>query len=96
MDGIADPIALSGNRELEIIPWHFTVVTLRNRTDPRRAREWIWKNLTGRFSSNVPHYTFYRRNINGDLSSTQIGFEDPLEASAFILTEPLLEINDDF
>lgn len=94
MDGVADPIALSGNRELESMPWHFTVVTLNNKTDVRKAREWVWKNLTGRFSTDGPSYRFTYRSGQG--YNARFGFEDPLEASAFILTEPLLSISDDF
>lgn len=94
MDGVADPVALIGKRELEIIPWHFTVITLNEKTDVRKAREWVWKNLTGRFGTSGPSYTF--RSSRGSGYKAQFGFEDPLEASAFILTEPLLTMGDDF
>jgi hypothetical protein len=82
LDGVPDLRALSGGRELDHMPWHFTIITPDPKIHMDLARGWIWKNLEGRFSARVGyHFNNYQ---------SVIGFEDPMEASAFLLSQPLI------
>ena len=84
LDGEPNLMALSGGRELSELPWHFTVITLDSDVDLDLARGWIWKNLEGRFC-------LIQAVSNNRYLPPQMGFEDPMEASAFILSQPLLK-----
>lgn len=88
-DGEVDLLALGGGRELDDLPWHFTMVKLDNNVGAKSARHWIWKNLTGRFVVlGIPDM----RRIDG---GTRVAFEDPSEATAFALSQPLIR-NDEY
>jgi len=80
LDGVPDLRALSGGRELKAIPWHFKRIKLDPKVNVRVARGWIWKNLDGRFA-----FSLHRGE-----SHYLIGFEDTSEASAFLLSQPLI------
>jgi hypothetical protein len=82
LDGVPDLRALSGGRELDEIPWHFQVVKADEHLNVDQARAWIWKNLEGRFSV-VADSHFNKWQL-------KIGFEDPMEASAFLISQPLI------
>jgi hypothetical protein len=82
LDGVPDLRALSGGRELDNMPWHFTVVNVESRINMDDARRWIWKNLEGRFCTKAGSH------FNNWVS--KIGFEDPMEASAYLLSQPLI------
>ena len=81
LDGNADLAALSGGRELDYMPWHFTIIQTKDIAIDS-ARSWIWKNLEGRFCVSVGDY---QNNY-----MTSVGFEEPMEASAFVLSTPLM------
>ena len=82
LDGVPDLRALSGARELEDMPWHFTVVNADSRINSATIRGWIWKNLEGRFCLKAGNHFNKWRAV--------VGFEDPMEASAYLLSQPLL------
>ena len=87
LDGVPDLRALSGGRELDSMPWHFTVISPEN-VNIDSARGWIWKNLEGRFCIlGGNHFNKWQ---------TRIGFEDPMEASAFLISQPLINEGVDF
>ena len=45
LDGVVDPIAAMGGRELNFIPKHFHCVPILDYTyDFKPIRNWIWKN----------------------------------------------------
>lgn len=95
LDGVVDPIAAAGGRELDFIPKHFHCVKLTNGYyDTRVIRNWIWKNQSGRFAIgsklNLDH-----KNM---ISENTVGFEDSGEAVMFSFILPTLQSNifDDF
>lgn len=69
---------LENSRQLLTLPSHF--VTMKLSINTSAARDWIWKNLTGRFY----------------MSFGIIGFEDPAEASMFGLIADQFEVDDNF
>jgi hypothetical protein len=78
IDNIIDPIAvIKEGRELSSCPWHFVKVKC-GRT--KSAHNWVWKNLTGRFSAQADF----------------IAFEDPAEASMFGLIVDQFSTDDRF
>lgn len=78
IDNTVDPLAvIKEGRELSTCPRHFVQVQC-GRT--RNAREWIWRNLTGRFSAQ----------------SNFVAFEDPSEASMFALISDQFGAYDSF
>lgn len=82
LDGVPDLRALSGARELDNMPWHFQIIKTDDRLNHNSARAWIWKNLEGRFAIiSGNHFNRWQ---------TRIGFEDPMEASAFLISQPLI------
>lgn len=86
-DGNIDLLDLANKRELnDYIPWHFTRVTLDTSIPVNRAKNWIRKNLDGRFAfaNMIDHEQRY-------FNRTVIGFEEPYEASAFMLSAPLIQ-----
>lgn len=88
-DGEPNLLALAGRRELKSCPWHFTRVTIDINVDTRAAQNWIWKNLEGRFcmlNTWDPGMTHQVR---------QVAFEEPYEASAFVLSQPLMSTSHD-
>ncbi len=88
LDGEVDMLALCGGRELDYLPWHFTKIKLDNAIHSKEARDWIWKNLSGRFT--LLSQIIYTHQYYED--SRYAGFEDPTEATAFMLSQPLLII----
>lgn len=85
IDNQIDLCAAAGGRELSKMPVHFTVINLQDERvdwlsmtfksyDTNVIRNWIWCNLVGRFC----------------LEQTQVGFEDPAEASMFALVKDTL------
>lgn len=84
VDGNADRLALSGGREIENFqPWHFTSVKVPQEGALDKIRTWIWHNLEGRFSISTVDGSDWTTNY-------VVGFEDPTEASAFIMSLPLM------
>lgn len=77
-------LALAGGRELKICPWHFTRVIVDRGIAAKDARDWIWKNLEGRFCMVLKTLPDTYITIN------EVGFEEPYEASAFVLSQPLM------
>ena len=75
IDNTVDPLSvLKEGRELSTCPRHFVVIKCSNR---RAARNWIWKNLTGRFSAQKDF----------------VAFEDPAEASMFAMVRDQFDNN---
>lgn len=70
---------LENSRQLLTLPSHFVTMKLSS-INTSAARDWIWKNLTGRFY----------------MSFGIIGFEDPAEASMFGLIADQFKVNDNF
>lgn len=91
LDDNPNLLALAGGRELKSCPWHFTRITIDSNIGEREARNWIWKNLEGRFC-------FMQTVVPGSWQSKkEVAFEEPYEASAFVLSQPLmLASHDDF
>lgn len=70
IDNTINPLAvIPDGRELNNCPWHFIKVSMDMFMPKTTVRSWIWKNLTGRFS----------------ISREFVAFEDPAEASMFML-----------
>ena len=89
VDGEVDRIALSGRREIEGYIWHFTPVKIPQEGSLEQIRKWIWHNLEGRFSISTqdgPDWT----------TTYVVGFEDPTEASAFVMSLPLMLERDEW
>lgn len=94
LDGVVDPIAASGKRELKRIPIHFAKVVIDEVwVDTNRIRNWCWTNLHGRFAVS----TTYKRG-EGDRLSYKItaAFEDSGEAVMFTLQLPNIISSTDF
>ena len=72
---------LQNGRELDQSPIHFVKIPLNGLVDVKLARDWIWKNLKGRF--------YIRQN-------KYASFEDPTEASMFALIKDQFRIDDNF
>jgi len=90
LDGEPNLLALAGGRELKACPWHFTKISIDPNIPEKAAKTWIWQNLEGRFCVtrvSDPEYS-YRQRI-------EIAFEEPYEASAFIISQPLMTHHDD-
>jgi hypothetical protein len=85
-DGKVDMLALCGGRELDHFPWHFTKIKLDNAIHSKEARAWIWKNFNGRFTLSSQIIFVHQYYDEG----RYVGFEDPSEATAFMLSQPLL------
>lgn len=78
IDNIVDLLSvLKEGRELSTCPKHFVVIKC-NKTI--QARNWIWRNLTGRFSVQ-PNF---------------VGFEDPSEASMFAMIQDQFAFDNNF
>lgn len=89
LDGNVDLLAISGNREIDgKLPWHFTSIKVPPEGDLAKIRHWIWHNLEGRFAITISEGANW-------VSNYVVGFEDPSEASAFVISLPLMiEQND--
>ena len=78
IDNTVDPLAvIKEGRELSTCPVHFVVVKCDM---TRTARNWVWKNLTGRFTVQ-PNF---------------VAFEDPAEATMFGLIQDQFAVDDRF
>lgn len=78
IDNTVDPLSvLKEGRELSTCPRHFVVIKC-DRT--RQARNWVWKNLVGRFSAQADF----------------VAFEDPSEASMFAMIRDQFAVDDNF
>lgn len=88
LDGIVDPVAALGGRQLNKIPWHFHLVPLNVETfnTYEVGRTWIWRNFSGRF------YIGSRARVVNDRLSTDLvaAFEDSNEAVMFTFVAPTL------
>lgn len=87
LDGVVDPIAAAGGRELDFIPKHFRcVVVMPTIYDLKPIRNWIWKNQSGRFciTSRI------RYQNNNMVSENVVAFEDEGEAIMFSFIQPNL------
>lgn len=69
IDNTADPVAILQARNLDCVPKHFVRVAVDPGMHRRNARNWIEKNLTGRYCIAKSYYAF----------------EDPSEATMFAL-----------
>lgn len=86
IDNQLDLCAAAGGRELTKMPAHFFVINLQEKDntdflsmvfktyDSSEVKNWIWCNLVGRFC----------------IEQNLVGFEDPAEASMFILIKDTL------
>lgn len=85
IDEIVDPIAAMDGRELDFIPRHFhSVVILPVIYNMQPIRNWIWKNLHGRFC-----LTSRIRVVNNQMISDNVAcFEDSGEAIMFSFMMP--------
>ena len=95
LDGVVDPVAALGKRELDFIPKHFRCVSLGpSYFDTRTVRNWIWQNQSGRFCINT-RIKMSDGNMN---SESVVGFEDEGEAIMFTFVLPNLSsgLFDDF
>lgn len=95
LDGIVDPVAAAGGRELNFIPRHFHIVSLGSSFyDFRSIRNWIWKNQNGRFVISTKSKFEDKRMISNNV----VAFEDQGEAIMFSFILPTLNSNlfDDF
>lgn len=78
IDNIVDPLSvIKAGRELSTCPIHFVVVKCDM---TKTARNWVWKNLTGRFTVQ-PNF---------------VAFEDPAEATMFGLIQDQFAESDPF
>lgn len=85
LDDEPNLLALAGGRELKTCPWHFTRIAIDPSVSENAARTWIWKNLEGRFcmmNTPDPEHQWHQRK--------EVAFEEPYEASAFIISQPLM------
>ena len=93
-DGIVDPIAAAGGRQLDYLPPHFSCIKLPDYFwDTSVIRNWIWTNLSGRFMVG------YRHSIQNSVDANLVAaFEDPSEATLFALMLPAIQQieNDDW
>jgi hypothetical protein len=81
-----NPLNVLGERRLEILPSHFTVVEVKNRIYHRDIVGWIMSNLHGRF-----FYGQLTKLVNDRIQQYDaIGFEDPRETTMFLLGYPRL------
>ena len=80
IDNTIDPLAVINNgRQLASCPWHFVKIESRQ-YNVTQSRDWIWKNLTGRFFVGTEY----------------LAFEDPAEASMFVLVGDQFRVDDNF
>jgi hypothetical protein len=90
-DGIVDPIAAAGGRELSFIPKHFHIVSLgsSNYYNTKSLRNWIWRNQSGRFCLG----TKSKVENSSVLAEHVVAFEDSGEAIMFSFVLPTLQSN---
>lgn len=93
LDGVVDPIAAQGARQLDFIPRHFRSVSFGTNLwiDTNRIRNWIWVNYSGRF------YVGPRPKVdenNRAVSEIVAAFEDSSEAIMFSFVAPTLKNSD--
>jgi len=88
---VARPLELLGIRKVEFLPSHFEKLVISLPYNLVGAVEkWIICNLKGRYSIGK-HVIL--NGSNKLETALQIGFEDPKEASYFMLACPLLKYN---
>ena len=88
LDGVVDPIAAMGGRELNFIPKHFHCVPILDYTyDFKPIRNWIWKNQSGRFCISSRIKMVNNQSINENV----VAFEDDGEAVMFSFIQPTLK-----
>lgn len=96
LDGIVDPVAAQGKRQLNFVPKHFHVVALSDNYffDKKVVTNWIWRNQSGRFAVANRVKIEDKRLV----SETIAAFEDSSEAIMFSFIVPTLKNNgfDDF
>ena len=93
LDGIVDPVAAQGARQLDHIPRHFRVVNLGTDywIDTNKIRNWVWVNYSGRF------FIGHRPKIsegNRVVTENVVAFEDSSEAIMFSFVAPTLKNSD--
>ena len=80
--GEANPIAVHGQRRLEHIPPHFTLVPFDLKTSTRNVTNWIHTNLEGRFW----HGEYFYHNDDGKAAMRNaVAFEIAEEATYFLM-----------
>lgn len=69
------------------MPWHFVTVKVPPDSEIKKVRNWIWQNLESRFAITFTTDDSWTSNY-------VVGFEDPSEASAFVISLPLMAENE--
>jgi len=92
IDGVVDPVAALGKRELDFLPKHFHCVSLSNYFyDLRPYRNWIWTNHSGRFYLGPKIKWENARLTNENIAA----FEDAGEAIMFSFVLPNIKSDSD-
>ena len=88
LDGIVDPVAALGKRQIYKIPWHFHIVPIEQDhfNLDSEVRTWIWRNFSGRFYLGTRSRVNEGRLIHGYVAA----FEDSNEAVMFTFVAPTL------
>lgn len=90
-NGKVNPLNVLELRVLDRIPKHFQKIKVDIRTEQiQNLRRWIYSNLNSRFAV-VNELVI--ENGNSMTECLTIGFEDPKEATMFMLTCPYLDNN---
>jgi len=82
-----NPLDVLDSRQLKFIPDHFETVSVSKKTDIKILNLWILFNLNSRYAITQTWTLDNERKI---VNSLMIGFEDPKEATIFILSCPYL------
>jgi hypothetical protein len=74
-----------GERWLNYIPVHFTIVKFRHNDERLRAMNWLTENTSGRFgiARNQDPVAIANGNRYVFTTAAEIGFEDPAEATMY-------------
>lgn len=82
-----NPLEVLNSRQLEFIPHHFEQVPLTKNIDIKILDHWILFNLNSRYAIKKAYVLDNDKKI---VNSLIVGFEDPKEATIFILSCPYL------
>lgn len=91
IDGKVNKIAAAGGRQVNCLPYHFESIKIIGYNESQ-IKNWIWKNLNGRFYLG-PKYKIE----NGSVIYEHVAaFEDPAEATMFVLMAETISEKDPF
>jgi hypothetical protein len=79
--GDVNPLAVHGIRELSWLTPQCEVVTGEFTGDLKKISNWVYENTVGRF--------YLATCVKNSKNMVVIGFENPSEASYFVLMDPL-------